>query len=200
MDYLRFSGKSDSEQRAALEEIVRFEPVLMQVLIGLREIDLNDWFLVAGAIYNSVWNQLTDRPALHGIKDIDVFYFDDHDLSYAAEDAAIQQVSARLGDMPVPVELRNQARVHLWFEEKFNQPFTPLKSSGEMLERYASKTHAVAVRLEKDDRLTIEAPFGLDDIFSFKIVPNHVLDNQKAHEEKGRRAMKNWPEVTLFPW
>ena len=200
MDHLRFSGKPEAEQRAALEEIVRSEPVLMQVLEGLREADLADWILVAGVLYNSVWNRLTNRPSLTGIKDIDVFYFDDSDLGYEAENCVIDDINRRFAELPLPVETRNQARVHLWFPEKFNQPFEPLTSSVEMLGRYASKTHAVAVKLEQDDSLTIHAPFGLDDIFSFRVVPNHVLDNASAHNEKGARAKRTWPEISVEPW
>jgi len=200
MDHLRFSGKSETEQRQALEAIIRSEPVLMQVLEGLREADLPDWILVAGALYNSVWNQLTGRPSLTGIKDVDVFYFDDSDLSYEAEDRVIGEISARFPDLPLPVETRNQARVHLWFPKKFNQPFAPLSSSVEMLGRYASKTHAVAVKLETNDSLSVYAPFGLDDIFSFRVVPNHVLENAIAHTQKGARARQIWPELTVEPW
>lgn len=172
----------------------------MAVLDGLRVLDLPDAWLVAGAIYNSVWNVLTVRPALTGIKDVDIFYFDDSDLSWEAEDRVIKRLEAHFADLPLPVEPRNQARVHLWFPQKFDQPFAPLASSGEMLGRYASKTHAVAARLEKNGEMAILAPFGLDDIFSFRIVPNHVLANEKAHTEKAARAKRIWPELTVIPW
>jgi hypothetical protein len=69
-----------------------------------------------------------------------------------------------------------------------------------MLERYASKTHAVAARLDADGRMAILAPFGRDHIFSFRIVPNHVLENRRAHEEKGARAKSVWPELIVEPW
>lgn len=198
--HLRYAGLSDIEQQAALEEIIRSDPLLMQVLEGLRALAFNDWLLVAGAVYNSVWNHLTGRPGLNGINDIDVFYFDDRDLSYEAEDEVIKRAEKRFADMPIPVQVRNQARVHLWFEQKFNQPFSPLTSSVEMLSRYASKTHAVAVKLDGADKMTIFAPFGLDPIFSFRVVPNHVLQNKQAHEAKGARAKSVWPELSVEPW
>jgi hypothetical protein len=44
------------------------------------------------------------------------------------------------------------------------------------------------------------APFGLDDIFSFRITPNRVMDNQQTHETKGARARENWPEISVVPW
>ena len=199
-DHLRYSGAGEAAQRAALAAIVRSSPLLMEVLRGLRDDGLADHLLVAGAIYNLVWNRLTGRPDLTGINDIDVFYFDDRDLSYEAEDLVIRRLAARFAHLPLPVQVRNQARVHLWFPQKFGVPFAPLRSCGEMLGRYASRTHAVAARLEADDSLTIVAPFGLDDIFSFRITPNPVLMNKPAHDAKGARAKSVWPELTAVPW
>ena len=200
LSHLRYSGLTHDAQREALEAIIRSTPLLMEVLKGLREDVLPDHLLVAGAIYNLVWNRLTGRPDLSGINDIDVFYFDASDLSWDAEDVVIKRLDARFAHLPLPVQVRNQARVHLWFPQKFGTPFSPLTSSAEMMERYASKTHSVGVRLEADDAMTILAPFGLDHIFSMRIVPNPVLDNKKAHEAKAARAQSMWPEVTVLPW
>lgn len=199
-EHLRYAGAGPERQRQALEQIIRAQPVLMTVLQGLRELALPDHLLVAGAIYNTVWNHLTGRAALNGVKDIDVFYFDAADLSWDAEDVVIKALERRFAELPLPVEARNQARVHLWFPQKFGGSFAPLTSSREMLGRYASKTHAVAARLEADLSMTIEAPFGLDDLFSFRMVPNPVLDNRASHTAKGARAKAIWPELAVVPW
>lgn len=199
-NHLRYAGLPFSTQRDALEVIIRGEPVLMEVLAGLREDGLPEGLLVAGALYNAAWNALSGRPTLHGVNDLDVFYFDASDIGYDAEDVVIRRLAARFGHLPVPVQVRNQARVHLWFPEKFGTAFTPLSSAGEMLGRYAAKTHAVAARLEADDSLTILAPFGLDDIFSFRLVPNPALANQPGYEKKAARAKAVWPELTVVPW
>ena len=144
MSHLRLAGRPDQEQRNALAAIVRADTLLMGVLRDLRDIDLPDWLLVAGALYNRVWNELTGRPPHQFINDLDVFYFDASDLSYEAEDVVIRRCADHFADLPIPVQVRNQARVHLWFPQKFGQPFAPLVSSAEMLGRYASKTHSVA--------------------------------------------------------
>lgn len=198
--HLKYAGRPVAEQAAAIERFIRDEPVLMEVLEGLRADGLPDQLLVAGAIYNLVWNRLTGRPALSGINDIDVFYFDP-DTSWEAEDAVIRRLTERFAHLPLPVQARNQARVHLWFGQKFGvTDFAPLTSAGEMLRRYASKTHAVGARLEADGQMTVLAPFGLDDIFAFRIVPNPVLPNRAAHEAKAARAKSVWPEITVVPW
>ncbi|QDZ11669.1 nucleotidyltransferase family protein [Devosia ginsengisoli] len=199
-DHLRFSGATEQAQRDALEAIVRNSALLMDVLGGMRDLALPDMLLGSGAIYNTVWNVLTGRPSLTGIKDADVVYFDDSDLSYEAEDAVIRRAAAQFAGLPVPVELRNQARVHIWFPQKFGTPYPQLKSSAEMMLYFASRTHAVAVRLEEDGRLSIFAPFGLDDIFSFRITPNPTLDNAATHATKAARAKAVWPELTVIPW
>lgn len=198
--HLRYSGLPFEDQRDALEAIIRSAPLLMEVLDALSEDGLPDHLLVAGAIYNLVWNRLTGRPDLAGINDIDVFYYDASDTGWDAEDVVIQRLATRFAHLPLPVQVRNQARVHLWFPQKFGAAFSPLASSGEMLGRYASKTHAVGARLDTDGTMSIVAPFGLDDIFSMRIVPNPVLANKKAHEAKAARARSMWPEVTVLPW
>jgi hypothetical protein len=198
--HLRHAGRPHAEQLAALRDIIGSSPLLMEVLEGLRADALPDHLLVAGAIYNLVWNRLTGRPDLSGINDIDVFYFDDTDVGWDAEDVVIRRLARRFGHLPLPVQVRNQARVHLWFPQKFGTPFSPLRSSAEMMGRYASKTHAVGVRLGAGDNLDVVAPFGLDDIFSFRITPNPALENRKAHEAKAARARSLWPEVTVLPW
>lgn len=199
-DHLRYARASPREQLAALDAIVRANAALMNVLDILRLQALPQALVGGGAVYQTVWNALTGRPAWYGVKDIDVIYFDDTDLSYEGEDTVIRRVGALMCDAPVPVEIRNQARVHLWFGEKFGFDVAPLKSSAEALTRYASRTHAVAVALEDDRHLRIEAPFGLDDLFAFRVTPNRLGKSRQAHIEKGERARRVWPEVEVMPW
>ena len=187
-NHLRYAGRSFAEQRAALVEIISADPVVHAALIKARTIDLPDWLMVSGALYNAVWNNLTGKPSGFGTKDIDLFYFDASDLSYEAEDAVIARAATHFAGLPLPVEVRNQARVHLWFEQRFGHPYPRLGSSADALTLFASTTHAVGVRLHADGKFDVVAPFGLDDIFSFRIVPNRAIDNRATHEEKAARA------------
>jgi hypothetical protein len=159
----------ERELRERLSAIVRVSTTLMRVLSVARRLCLPDWLVFSGAVYQPVLNHLTGRPLDYGIKDYDLGYFDASALSYEAEDAVIRRVKAAF-DEPLRsmVEVRNQARVHLWFEAKFSEPYGPLSCTAEALERFASATFAVGVRLEADDRLRIEAPFGLADLFALR--------------------------------
>jgi hypothetical protein len=188
---------SDGELRERLTEIVRATPPLMRALSVSRHLCLPDWLLFSGAVYQPVLNHLTGRALDYGIKDYDLAYFDASDLSYEAEDAVIRRVKAAL-DEPLRsmVEVRKQARVHLWFEAKFGEPYGPLSCTAEALERFASATFAVGVRLEPDDRLHIGAPFGLADLFALRLRPNprrKTVHFARTSSDVQRR----WPELMI---
>jgi len=179
-----------------LEEIVRGAPSLMAVLSTVRDLDLPDWLVFSGAIYQRVLNALTGRDPDYGIKDYDLGYFDP-DTSYEAEDAVIRRVAAAfeppLRDL---VEVRNQARVHLWFEGKFGEPYAPLTRTGEALERFVSPLFAVGVRLEPDNRLAIVAPFGLEDLFALHLRPNPTR-RTNGFARTAAAAAARWPELRV---
>ena len=158
---------------ARLDEILRRSAPLMQVLETARSLDLPDWLIFSGAVYQRVLNDLTGRPIDYGIKDYDLGYFDASDISYEAEDVEIRRVAAAfeppLRDL---VEVRNQARVHVWFEGKFGEAYSPLTSSAQAITRFVSPLFAVGVRLEADGRIAVVAPFGLADLFAMQMRPN----------------------------
>jgi uncharacterized protein len=187
-------------QRERLERIVRADAHLMRILRVARESNLPDWRLVAGCIYQTVWNVLTSRPQGTGINDYDLIYFDGSDYSVEAEQVLERRVRDALPGLPAPLEVRNQARVHLWFEDYFGIPYQPLTSSNEAITRYASATHCVGLRLMPDDSLDLFAPFGLNDIFSLVVRPNPVLPNKPTHDRKAARVKAIWPELTIIPW
>ena len=75
-----------NDQRRRFEEIVRGDPDLISLLTIARKLRLPQWRIVAGCLYQTVWNVLTNKPARKGIKDYDLIYSYDRDLSWEAED------------------------------------------------------------------------------------------------------------------
>lgn len=181
-----------------LEDVLRKDPVIWRAMVEARALDLPDWWIVSGAIYNTVWNALSGRPPGTGIKDIDLFYFDP-ETSWAAEDRAIRRGLAHFTADP-PVEIRNQARVHLWYKERFGGSVAPLRNGAESLENFASETHAVGARLDHDDKLEIIAPFGLRSVFEMRLVPNLRQINRETYDGKAARQRTIWPELAVAPW
>jgi hypothetical protein len=191
---------ADDLLHARLVRIVADDPDLMALLRTLRALALPPWRVTAGCLYQTVWNVLTGRRRGTGIKDYDVVYFDDTDLSWEAEDRVIRRVVAALPALPAPVEIRNQARVHLWFEQRFGAAYPPLRHVDDGLVRYASTVHSVSVRLEANGTVDVAAPFGLADVFDMVIRPNPAIDNAPSYAEKAARAKAIWPEVRVIAW
>ena len=182
---------------ARLVEIVRADPGLMHVLTAVRGLGLPDWRIFSGAVYQSVWNAVTGRPAGYGIKDYDIGYFDP-DTSWDAEDVFIKRAAAAF-DEPFRslVEVRNQARVHLWFQDRFGEPYSALTGTDEALGRFVAPAFAVGIRMEDDDRITVAAPFGLEDIFSMTLRPNPDRPLAKGWQRTIDNARGRWPELTV---
>ncbi len=181
-----------------LEAILRASPRVMRVLEAARDLDLPDPLVFSGVIYQTAWNALTGRHPDHGIKDYDLGYFDP-DTSWEAEDAVIRRVAAAL---PPPLdamtEVRNQARVHLWFEARFGEPYAPLTSTAEALGRFVCPAFAVGARLDAGGALHVAAPFGLDDVFALRLRPNPTRAvSSEAYARVTASAAARWPEVTV---
>ena len=93
-----------------------------------------------------------------------------------------------------------QICVHLWYEQRFGRPYRPLDCSMDALTTYAARTHAVAVRLTREDRLAVNAPFGLANLFAMRLVPNYSQMNPETYAEKATRMKALWPELEVIPW
>nr|WP_316629840.1 nucleotidyltransferase family protein [uncultured Brevundimonas sp.] len=95
------------------------------------------------------------------------------------------------------VRIYKQSCVHLWFQDRFGEPYPPLASTDEALGRFVAPTFAVGVRLEADDTLTVAAPFGLEDVFCMTIRPNPNRPLAKSWTKVIENARARWPELTV---
>ena len=159
---------------------------------------LPDAWIVAGSLAQTVWNMQTGRPIDYGINDYDVFYFDD-DVSWQAEDRVItdfREVSDRLG---VPIEARNQARVHLWYPPKHGLPYPALQKSTDGIDRFLTPCTQLGIqRRSAGDH--VYAPAGLDDLAAMIVRPNLTPNfSADAYRIKTARWQALWPELTVCP-
>ena len=98
------------------------------------------------------------------------------------------------------VEIRNEARVHLWYEQKFGTPCPPYDSVEAAIDSFAATTCCLAVRLKEDGYWRVYAPHGLSDVFNLVVRPNPVQAPQEVYETKAARWQQAWPELTVLPW
>ncbi|WP_164411018.1 nucleotidyltransferase family protein [Streptomyces salinarius] len=188
------------EQLAAFKAALSRNGILLEVLERTAALDLPDWYVTGGCLFQTVWNTVTGRAPGHGIKDYDVFYFDDRDLSWEAEDRAIGVAEKVFGDVPTKVEVRNEARVHLWYEQKFGVVCAPHTSTEAAIDSFAATTCCLGVRLDSDGRWRVYAPHGLSDVFGLVVRPNPVLAPRAVYEAKAAHWRRQWPELTVLDW
>ena len=183
-----------------LVHLAKRNPNNCRILERLPDLAIDDAWLVSGAVFQTVWNCLTERSPEYGIKDYDIFYHDSSDLSWEAEDRVIKRVTEALSDLCVNVEVRNQARVHLWYEERFGTPYPPLNSAREGMDRFLAPVCMVGLRPDRSGHLEVHAPQGLDDLASLTIRPNGTENfSAERYEEKAKRWQATWPELTVLP-
>src|ERR1700676_5033784 len=125
--------------------LVLRNPVNEIIADELFRIALPDAWIVSGCLVQTAWNVLTKRALDHGIEDYDIFYFDP-DTSWQAEDAVIRELQARFANLGAKVEVRNQARVHLWYPEKHGLPYPALRRSTEGIDRFLTKNTQIGIR------------------------------------------------------
>ncbi|HET8604030.1 MAG TPA: nucleotidyltransferase family protein [Marmoricola sp.] len=178
---------------------MRADPVCAAVLDRLPRLGLPEWWLTAGAVFQNVWNQVEGRPPGFGIKDYDVFYFDDADLSWEAEDRVIRSAAALFSDLEATIEVRNEARVHLWYEDKFGVAAEPFTSARDAIDAFASTTCCVGVTTTPSG-VEVYAPHGLEDVFALHMRPNPRLAPQVVYEAKVSQYQRRWPTLTATPW
>lgn len=194
-----WSVPPDTQQADYVIAAVLADPLAKTVLERAHGLGLPDWALMAGAVYKAVWNAMTGRPGGYGINDYDLAYFDARDLSAEAELAVVGPAEAAFADLSVPVEVCNQARVHLWFNAQYGTDRVPLRDTMDALRHFASPTHAIAIRLDQEARPELLAPFGLEPVFSRVVRPVPGLAGPDGWNRKIAEQALLWPELEFLP-
>jgi hypothetical protein len=188
-----------ARQVEALEGIIRANRVACQLLERVAEMSLPGWYLGAGGVAQTVWNHLHDFAATHGIVDYDIVYFDPDDLTEAGEKAIESELTAIAGVRGAKLDVSNQARVHLWYEQRFGRPLAPYRSVEHAIATWPTTATSIGVRAEGND-FTVAAPFGLTDLFGLTIRPNTTVIDRAVYEGKAARWQRLWTQLTVLPW
>jgi uncharacterized protein len=182
-----------------LEAALRKNPSLSEILQRFNEIELREGWLVAGAVAQTVWNLSGEYPAERGIKDADIVYFDAADLSAETEAAHEARIRALFAHLPVKLDVKNEARVHLWYEKVFGYSIPLYISVESAIASFPTTATAIGVR-QRDAAFECRAPFGLEDLFSLVVRPNRMQISEPVYEAKVVRWRSLWPHLTFIAW
>ena len=155
---------------------------------------LPDGWLVAGCLFQTVWNLRAGCAPEAGIKDYDLFYFDANDTSDAGESRVQARVDEALGDLGITVEASNQARVHLWYESYFGHPYEALSSACDGIDRFLVPATCVGVRPGE-----LYAPNGLSMLYDGVLTMNPLMPHRDLFNEKAASYRMRWPWLQIRP-
>jgi hypothetical protein len=153
---------------------------------------LPDSWLVAGCLFQTVWNRLSGSAPEAGIKDYDIFYFDQHDLSEAGEREAQRRAEALFSDLNITLEVCNQARVHLWYESHFGHPYPRLRNSKDGIERFLIPATCVGMNPQE-----VYAPNGLELLYSGTLAMNPLTPHGPLYQAKALSYRRRWPWLKI---
>jgi hypothetical protein len=187
------------DQVHEFQRMVCLNPVVAEILERMPALQLPDCWLAAGALFQTVWNVLSARDPRAGIRDYDINYFDASDLSWEAEDRAITKTAGALAGIGADVQIRNEARVHLWYQEKFGVPCPAYRSTRHAISTFPNCSSCVGMRII-DGAFEVFAPFGLTDLFRMTTRPNPILAPREVYMAKTTRWAGEWPQLTVLPW
>ena len=191
-------SKNLNEQLKDLEEILFKNETLKEVLKRLEKSNLKNYYVGAGCINQTVFNYLHGLRIDANINDYDIVYYDE-DISYEKEDIVIKYVEELLSDLNIKLDVKNEARVHIWYNEKYNENRMPYTSVEDAVSRWGTTITCIGVRLENNN-LIVDAPYGLNDLFNMIIRPVKTDFTEADYIKKENKWKKNWPKLTIMPW
>ena len=187
-------------QLKALETILLKNTALQTIFERAPGLRLPNWYVGAGCITQTVWNYLASRDLLADISDADLVYFKGADLTSETEARRSDAARSFLSDVPIRIDVKNEARVHLWYEKHFGYPIKPYQSIEEAINSWPTTATAVAVRYDDDGSFAVYAHFGMNDLFGMIVRPNKAQITKKIYLAKVKRWKACWPELQIIPW
>lgn len=198
MEKLIGLNKNIDEQVKILKEILMKNKTLKKTLEVLEEANIDNCYVGAGAINQTVFNYYHDFDLEQGIKDFDIVYFSE-DTSYEAEDKIINFLQEKLSSLNISVDIKNEARVHLWYKNKYGYDIKPYNNVEEAISSWGATVTCIGVRL-KNKKLIVFAPYGLNDLFEMTIRPIKGNFNKDKYFAKTTRWKNTWPMIKIIPW
>ena len=169
-----------------LQKLLLADPLRMQALSAVRELQLPDGWIGAGLVRDAVWDHLHGYGQQPIAGDVDVVWFD----AERCDPALDTQLQSKLNQLSPGFDwsVKNQARMHL------RNGDTPYLSTQHALSYWPETVTAVAVRLTASDLIEVIAPFGLDDLFELRLRPGPGFEGEKVGIFRERVVRKRWVE------
>ena len=194
--------KSIDEQNELFLSIIRQNKDLMLILDYLVELNLPNFYIAAGSIFQTIWNYYDKKELNYGIKDIDIIYYDCNNLAKEDEKELEEKIINHFKEISLNYEfdVHNEARMHLWKKENENKKIKQYKNSEDAIDKWIATVHSVGIT-KVNNSIKVYAPYGLSDIFNKTIRPIKHQDNSKElYDKKVESWKKRFDNLNIIEW
>ena len=182
-----------------LIEILNLNPYLSKALDILKKYKIKNYYIWAWIISQTVWNHKYWKDIIHGISDMDIVYYDADDTSYEAENKIIKEIKNLLKDIPIKLDIKNQARVHLRYKSVYWSDVMQYISLEHAISTRPTTVTCTAIRKESGKSYKVYAPFWLADLFNWTLRPNKPMTTQEIYQKKVNKRIIRRPELQVIP-
>lgn len=195
--------KCIDEQNELLVSILKKNKSLMMVLDYISELNLPNFYIVASSVFQIIWNYYDGKDLNFGIKDIDVIYYNNSDLSVEKDLEYYNMINeyVKSNGFNYEIDVSNEARMHLWkMAHGQGENVEQYKNSEDAMGKWIATVHAIGITKE-NNKIKVYAPYGLSDIFSRTIRPIKHNDNSKELYDKKVESWKNrFDNLNIIEW
>ena len=181
-----------------LTTALKTNAALWEALHRFPALGLPGWYVGAGCVAQTVWNIAHRKRPDTDILDCDLVYFE-RDLSEERECVVTTRARALVADLPLALDVKNQARVHLWYARRLGYEILPYRSTEDAIATWPTTATAIGVR-PHGGVLEAWAPFGTTDLFDLVIRPNRVQITPAIYDAKVARWIRCWPSLVVLRW
>lgn len=210
---MKVRGEYNDDSTQRFLQLIELNPIVVEILRRIHELELPDAWLVSGCLFQSAWNALAGEAPERGIRDYDIFYFDATDIDAGIEAQINERAATLFADLDCEVDVRNQARVHTWYADEFGfDGYPPLERTTDGIDHFLAVCCMVAVRptgkegtgiqQAGNDPIELYAPFGVADVLDFIMRPNPWFPDAPVdcYYRKAERWQSVWPALTVEPF
>ena len=194
--------KTIDEQEKEAIAILKKNTELMEVLNFVSKLNLPNFYIGAGSVFQTIWNYYDGKTLNHGIKDIDVIYYNKDDLNPETDKKYCEKINEYCikKGLDFEIDVSNEARMHLWKKAHFNIDTEQYKNTEDAINQWIATIHAIGIT--KDDRkIKIYAPFGLSDIYSRTLRPiKHKYNTKEMYDNKVKSWNARFDNLKIIEW
>lgn len=190
------------EQNETFISIIKQNHDLLIILDYLEKLKLPNFYIAAGAVFQTIWNYYDNRLINYGIKDIDIIFYDCNNLSKEYEDKLEKNIRNYLSqkNLHYDIDIHNEARIHLWKKENEIQNIDRYENSEDAINQWIATVQAIGIT-KINKQIKVYAPYGLSDIFGKIIRPiKHKNNSKEIYNKKLINWQQRFDNLIIIDW